>query len=67
MGESNYERLFGTPEKVIETLEWMEVDMLNWCRGIQYCEKCPYEFDRYGCSLPDGFSWIEWLESEAES
>lgn len=64
--ESNYERLFGTPERAARTLEELELDQLNWCRGTEYCESCPYEFDRYGCYPPDGFSLIEWLRGDAE-
>ena len=63
--ESNYERLFGTPERAARTLEEFELDQLNWCRGTEYCESCPYEFDRYGCYLPDGFELLEWLRGDA--
>ena len=65
MRESNYEKLFGTPERAARTMEEFELDQINWCRGTDCCEKCPYEFDRYGCCLPDGFSLLEWLRGDA--
>jgi hypothetical protein len=61
---SRYSELFGTPERAARTLEELELDQLNWCRGTDYCEKCPYEFDRYGCYPPDGFSLLEWLRGD---
>lgn len=63
---SNYNRLFGTPERAARTMEEFELDQISWCRGTDCCEKCPYEFDRYGCCLPDGFSLLEWLGGDAE-
>ena len=63
--ESNYEKLFGTPERAARTLQEFELDHLNWCHGTDGCEKCPYEFDRYGCYLPDGFELLEWLRGDA--
>ena len=65
-GMNNYMTLFGTPEKTARTLEEFELDNFNWCRGTNYCEKCPYEFDRYGCYLPDGFSLLKWLRSDVK-
>ena len=64
-GETRYERLFGTPERAARTLQEFELDHLNWCHGTEGCEKCPYEFDRYGCYLPDGFELLEWLRGDA--
>ena len=62
--ESNYERLFGTPERAARTLEWMELDQINWCTSIpEGCRECPYEFDRYGCE-PKTETLLEWLKSE---
>lgn len=58
--------LFGTPERAARTLEEFELDQLNYCHGTDGCESCPYEFDRYGCYLPDGFSLLEWLRGDAE-
>lgn len=58
--------LFGTPERAARTLEEFELDQLNWCHGTDACEKCPYEFDRYGCCLPDGFSLLEWLKGGSD-
>ena len=63
--ESNYEKLVGTPERAARTLQEFELDHLNWCHGTDGCEKCPYEFDRYGCYLPDGFELLEWLRGDA--
>lgn len=66
-GETRYEQLFGTPERAARTLEeFFELDRLDWCHGTEYCESCPYEFDRYGCYLPDNFSLLEWLRGDAE-
>ena len=59
---TNYERLFGTPERAAETLARMDVDVFNWCD--RNCRFCPYEYDDYGCYMPDDFSMLEWLESE---
>jgi hypothetical protein len=64
-GETRFEKLFGTPEKAAQTLEEFELDQFSWCHGTGACEKCPYEFDRYGCYLPDGFSLLEWLRGDA--
>ena len=62
---SRYSELFGTPERAARTLQEFELDHLNWCHGTDGCEKCPYEFDRYGCYLPDGFELLEWLRGDA--
>ena len=66
---TNWEKLFGTPEKAAETLKRMDVDIFNWCvddgGSSKECKACPYEYEVYGCYLPDGFSLLEWLESEA--
>ena len=62
--KSRWFELFGTPERAARTLEEFELDQINWCHGTDGCEKCPYEFDRYGCCLPDGFSLLEWLRGE---
>lgn len=65
--DSRYSELFGTPERAARTLEeFFELDRLDWCHGTEYCESCPYEFDRYGCYLPDNFSLLEWLRGDAE-
>lgn len=64
--QSRWHKLFGTPERAARTLEEFELDHLNWCRGTDYCEKCPYEFDYYGCCLPDGFSLLEWLSGDSK-
>ena len=66
-GETNWERLFGTPERAAQTLREFELDHLNWCHGTDGCESCPYEFDRYGCYLPDGFELLEWLREEGDT
>ena len=67
---TNYERLFGTPEKAAATIEALELDQLNWCSkdemGHYECSKCPYVFDRYGCTLDnDDFTWLKWLKQES--
>lgn len=64
-GETRYEQLFGTPERAARTLEEFDLDQINWCRGTDCCESCLYEFDRYGCALPEGFSLLEWLGGDA--
>lgn len=61
---SRWAELFGTPERAARTLAEFELDQINWCHGTDGCEKCPYEFDRYGCCLPDGFSLLEWLRGD---
>ena len=70
MSESNYEKLFGTPERAARTLEAMALDSVNWCNddsgNYHVCKECPYEYDYYGCHLPDGFSLLEWLKGDAE-
>ena len=63
--QSRWHELFGTPERAARTMGEFELDQINWCRGTDCCEKCPYEFDRYGCCLPDGFSLLEWLRGDA--
>lgn len=69
VGQTNYERLFGTPEKAAETLDKMELDHYNWCwktrENPDACLLCPYEFDRYGCGLPEGTSLRDWLFEES--
>ena len=62
--KTRWAELFGTPERAARTLQEFELDHLNWCHGTDGCEKCPYEFDRYGCYLPDGFELLEWLKEE---
>ena len=61
---TNYERLFGTPERAAETLARMDLDKYNWCVP-EDCKACPYEFDYYGCYLQEKFSMLVWLKSEA--
>ena len=62
---SRWYELFSTPERAAQTLAKFELDRLDWCYGTNYCKKCPYEFDRYDCYLPDGFSLLEWLRGDA--
>ena len=64
--QSRWYELFGTPERAARTLERFELDRLDWCGGSDCCEKCPYEFNRCECYLPDGFSLLEWLRCDAE-
>ena len=65
---TQWEKLFGTPERAAETLKRMDVDAVNWCvddsGNYKYCRACPYEHDYYGCYLTDDFSMLGWLESE---
>ena len=69
--ETNWERLFGTPERAARTLAGMDVDACNWCVNSsgnpEDCRSCPYEYDYYGCCLPDGFSLLEWLKQEVDA
>ena len=69
--ESNYQRLFGTPERAARTLAGMDVDACNWCVNSsgnpEDCRSCPYEYNYYGCCLPDGFSLLEWLKQEVDA
>lgn len=66
---TRYLKLFGTPERAARTLEAMELDSINWCNddsgNHRVCKACPYEYDYYGCYLPDGFSLLEWLRGDA--
>ena len=64
-GVTRWHELFGTPERAARTLEEFDLDQINWCRGTDCCESCLYEFDRYGCALPEGFSLLEWLGGDA--
>ena len=68
--ETNWEKLFGTPERTAETLKRMDVDVFNWCvddsSNHENCRACPYEYDYYGCYLPDGFSMLEWLKGASD-
>jgi len=61
MSESNWKRLFGTPERAARTLvERLELTQLEWCNND--CKNCPYEFDPYGCEQV--LTLFEWLEQE---
>ena len=68
--ESRWHELFGTPEKTARTLQAMALDSVNWCNddtgNHRACKVCPYEYDYYGCYLPDDFSLLEWLRDDAE-
>lgn len=58
---TNYENLFGTPERAARTLEErLGVSVIDWCN--RDCANCPYEFDPYGCYQV--LTLHEWLESE---
>ena len=67
---TNYEKLFGTPERAADTLTRMDVDASNWCvndsGNHKNCRPCPYEYDYWGCYLPKKFSLLVWLKSEVE-
>ena len=65
-GESNYTRLFGTPELAAETMFTL---MLNCARGDGPCERCP-AFPRCNWVGDDGEEpesmMLEWLRDDAK-
>ena len=71
MSESNYEKLFGTPERAART--W-----IIYCGGFLRCADCPCCYDEHGvtCELPQGVcAWgdeergydalLDWLRGDA--
>lgn len=59
---TNYEKLFGTPERAALTLvERLDVGVIEWCNDD--CYNCPYEFNPYGCEQV--LTLLEWLEGES--
>lgn len=65
--ESNYQRLFGTPERAAETLAAIET-----CCNIDWdCDKCPLDGVMPSCvfcGADESFksATIEWLRGDAE-
>jgi hypothetical protein len=56
--ETNWERLFGTPERAAETLKRM-------CVSMESCTYCPlYAAGVDFCESNEGDGVAEWLESE---
>lgn len=70
MGESNYTRLFGTPERAARA--WIKFN------GIYRCADCPICHDEMGvtCEIPGECAWedeeggydalLEWLREETK-
>ena len=68
-GESNYMRLFGTPERAARTLELLHVEWSDWCAVFDECRDCMFgqvDGERVTCWEPDDFSLVEWLRGDAE-
>lgn len=61
-GESNYEKLFGTPERAARTL--MEFSPLA-CSYCALYSACGDDMDK-GCLLCDYDALLEWLRGDAE-
>ena len=64
--ESNYERLFGTPERAARTLIQSSIECND---ADSYCDRCPF----YGVMTCPGNldeddydALLEWLEGETE-
>ena len=67
--ESNYEKLFGTPERAARTLELLYVELSDWCAVFSECRDCMFgqvDGERVTCREPDDFSLVEWLRGDAE-
>ena len=64
--ESNYKKLFGSPERAAETMFTL---MLNCARGDGPCERCP-AYPRCNWASDDGEEtesmMLEWLEGESQ-
>lgn len=62
MSESNYEKLFGTPERAARTLDGFnkcEADPAFSCDGCTVSEACVLRYFDYDTAL-------EWLRGDAE-
>lgn len=59
---TNYEKLFGTPEKAAQTLH---SDGTLVCRECLIREKCAETPENSNCMICDYDALLEWLESEA--
>lgn len=67
MSESNYEKLFGTPERAAQTImdKQLTYDLLT------QCDDCPYQTDECfnpsgKCAMDEYDTLLEWLRSDAE-
>ena len=66
-----YEALFGTPERAAKAIEECVLNQLDFCYLMdafdvdqnEKCNRCIYEFDRYGCERKDT-TLLEWLGQE---
>jgi hypothetical protein len=68
-----WEKLFGTPERTVQTLEDIDqIDACYWMDDVnigkhipEKCEGCLFEYDRYGCERKD-MTDLDWLRTEAD-
>lgn len=65
-GESNYTRLFGTPERAAQTImhKQLTYDLL------EQCDECPHQTDECfepsgKCAMDDYDTLVEWLRGDA--
>ncbi len=59
MRESNYEKLFGTPERAARTL----FESTSECRCCVIRDECGYDLDK--CVMYDRDALLEWLRDDA--
>lgn len=64
-GESNYEKLFGTPERTARTLYYDKQPICAGCALLDECDKMPDE-ERDTCLLVGYDDLLEWLRGDAE-
>lgn len=55
--QTNYERYFGTPEKVAKNVSKM-------CQAIKDCDRCPF-WKEESCPTDSTTVALKWVESEA--
>lgn len=66
-----YEKLFGTPERAANTLEYVDqIDACDFMNAVsngklppEKCQGCLFDYDRYGCEQKD-MTLVEWLTQE---
>lgn len=66
-----WERLFGTPERTAETIEYVDqIDACDWMSRVnedrfppERCVGCIFDYGPYGCELKD-MTLVEWLNQE---